>query len=93
MPQDTSAGEWRAKLLRAREGLMLCQTHGYRLLAWPGIFLQAVVAAARGDDGTARDLADRMAGWAALRGVRSVQNYAWHRGGRPAGPRSPPTVW
>jgi hypothetical protein len=26
MPQDTSAGESRAKLLRAREGLMLCQS-------------------------------------------------------------------
>jgi DNA-binding CsgD family transcriptional regulator len=37
-----------------------------------------VVAAARGDQATTRVLADQMAGWAAPRGVRSVQNYAWH---------------
>ena len=60
------------------EGLMLCQTHEYRLLAWPGLFLQALLAAARGGQDTAEALAAQMAGWAAPRGVRAVQNYAWH---------------
>lgn len=36
------------------------------------------MAAARGDHDTTRALADEMARWAAPRGVRSVQNYAWH---------------
>jgi DNA-binding CsgD family transcriptional regulator len=71
-------GQWEQAAQVVEEGLMLCEIHGYRLLTWPGIFLQAVVAAARGDHDTARALADQMAGWAAPRGVRSVQNYAWH---------------
>ena len=45
-------------------------------LAWS--FPAGVLAAARGDEDTTQGLADQMAGWAAPRGVRSVQNYAWH---------------
>ena len=71
-------GQWEQVTEVTEEGLMLCQTHDYRLLAWPGIFLQALLAAARGDQDTAEALAARMAGWAAPRGVRSVQNYARH---------------
>jgi DNA-binding CsgD family transcriptional regulator len=72
------SGQWEQATEVVEEGLMLSQTHGYQLLTWPGIFLQAVLAAARGDQDAARALADQMAGWAAPRGVRSVQNYAWH---------------
>jgi len=71
-------GQWEQLTEVTEEGLMLCQTHDYRLLAWPGLFLQALLAAARGDQDTAEALAAQMAGWAAPRGVRAVQNYAWH---------------
>ena len=71
-------GQWEQVTQVTEEGLMLCQTHDYRLLAWPGIFLQALLAAARGDQDTTEALAVRMAGWATPRGVCSVQNYAWH---------------
>jgi DNA-binding CsgD family transcriptional regulator len=71
-------GQWEQATQVTEEGLMLCETHGYRLLAWPGIFLRALLAAARGDQDTTGALADQMAGWAAPRGVRVVQIYARH---------------
>jgi DNA-binding CsgD family transcriptional regulator len=60
------------------EGLMLCETHGYPLLAWPGIFLRALLAAARGDDDTVSSLADQMIAWSVPRGVQVVHMYASH---------------
>jgi DNA-binding CsgD family transcriptional regulator len=71
-------GQWEQADEVIEEGLMLCETHGYPLLAWPGIFLRALLAAARGDDDTASCLADQMIAWAAPRGVRVVQMYASH---------------
>jgi hypothetical protein len=53
-------GQWEQVTEVTEEGLMLCQTHDYRLLAWPGMFLQALLAAARGDHpGRLRPLTDR----------------------------------
>jgi DNA-binding CsgD family transcriptional regulator len=72
------SGQWAQADEVIEEGLMLCETHGYPLLAWPGIFLQALLAAARGDHEIACSLADQMAAWAAPRGVRVVHLYAWH---------------
>jgi DNA-binding NarL/FixJ family response regulator len=71
-------GEWDELAELTDEGIGLCEAHGYTLMSWPGIFLRALLAAGRGDDATTRALTERMAGWAAPRGVRSVQNYAWH---------------
>jgi DNA-binding CsgD family transcriptional regulator/tetratricopeptide (TPR) repeat protein len=72
------SGQWEQADEVIEEGLTLCETHGYPLLAWPGIFLQALLAAARGDHDIAFSLADRMAAWAAPRGVRVVHLYALH---------------
>jgi DNA-binding CsgD family transcriptional regulator len=72
------AGQWDELQRLTAEGLNLCEAHGYRLLSWPGLFLQALLAAACGDESTTRALTDEMTGWAAPRGVRSVRNYALH---------------
>jgi DNA-binding CsgD family transcriptional regulator len=71
-------GEWDELADVTEEGLTLCEDHGYKLLSWPGVFLRALLAAGRGDDDTTRELAEQLAGWAAPRGLRSIQNYAWH---------------
>ncbi len=71
-------GEWDELDAVTSEGLALCDTHGYRLLAWPGRFLQSLLAAARGDNATTRAVTDEMIGWASPRSVRAVLAYAWH---------------
>jgi DNA-binding CsgD family transcriptional regulator len=72
------AGQWDEVAQVCDEGLRLCDTHSYRLLAWPGLFLQALLAATRGDDRQTRALTDQMTRWAAPRRIGSVQAYASH---------------
>jgi DNA-binding CsgD family transcriptional regulator len=72
------AGRWEQAEQLADEGLALCETYGYHLLAWPGRYGKALIAAARGDYDTARALADEMTRWAAPRNVRSVLQYGYH---------------
>jgi DNA-binding CsgD family transcriptional regulator len=71
-------GEWDELDAVTSEGLALCDTHGYRLLAWPGRFLRSLLAAARGDDATTTAVTNEMIAWASPRGVRAVLAYAWH---------------
>ncbi len=72
------AGRWAEADSLAHEGLDLCEAHGYRLLAWPGWYARALLAAQRGDDDTAEALKREMLDWADPRGVEVVQMYAWH---------------
>jgi DNA-binding CsgD family transcriptional regulator len=72
------AGRWDEVDDFTNEGIGLCETHGYRLQMWPGLFLRALVSAARGDDVATRALTDQMTEWAAPRRVGSVQAYASH---------------
>ncbi|GAA3598058.1 LuxR family transcriptional regulator [Nonomuraea rosea] len=71
------AGQWQELEQVVEEGLALCDRHGYRLLAWPGIYLKAMLAAARGQEDAATALADRMTRWAAPRRARALHCYAW----------------
>jgi DNA-binding CsgD family transcriptional regulator len=71
-------GRWDQALQLAEEGLGLCDAHGYRILAWPGRYGKALIAAARGDYDTARALADEMTRWALPRRVGSVRHYSCH---------------
>jgi len=72
------AGRWDEADRLAGEGLGLCDVHGYRLLAWLLQYGQALLAAARGDYGTAEKLTDEITRSAGPRGGRSVQAYACH---------------
>jgi DNA-binding CsgD family transcriptional regulator len=71
-------GQWDEVRQVCDEGLRLCDAHGYRMLALPGLFLRALVSAARGDAGRARAVADELAGWAMPRRAGAVQAYASH---------------
>ena len=75
---DYLSGEWDEADRLASEGLELCETHGYRLLGWPGRFCKALLAAARGDDETTRSLTDEMIEWATPRRAGAVEFYARH---------------
>jgi DNA-binding CsgD family transcriptional regulator len=70
-------GRWDMAAERAAESARLCEDHDYVLLAWPARYVQAALAAVRGDYARTRALTDEMQGWAAPRQLRSIQRYAW----------------
>jgi DNA-binding CsgD family transcriptional regulator len=72
------AGRWDDVQVLTDEGLALCQAHNYSLLQWPGQFLRALVATARGDYATSEPLNEQMSRWAAPRRVGLVSAYVWH---------------
>jgi len=74
---DFWTGQWDEAEAVSDEAAALCQTHGYTLYVPTARHVQALVAAVRGDDARARSLTDGILGWAAPRGMRSVQLGAW----------------
>jgi DNA-binding CsgD family transcriptional regulator len=61
-------GEWETAQMLTEEHVSLCRTHNYRLLEFlGGVYQQAMLAAARGDDATTRTLTDQMTRWASPR--------------------------
>ena len=72
------AGRWGEAEALVAEGVELCDAQGFRLLAWPSRYLQALLAAGRGDDDGCRALTDAMTEWAAPRGARRLIHYALH---------------
>lgn len=71
-------GRWGEAQQLADEGLHLCDTHGYGLFAWPGRFIRALLAAARGDYQVAADTARDMDAWGTPRGAGIINAYAAH---------------
>ena len=71
-------GRWDEATELVDEGLRLCATHGYDLLAWSGRLTAALLAAARGDAEKATDVAKDMDAWAAPRRAGIVSAYASH---------------
>jgi DNA-binding CsgD family transcriptional regulator len=71
-------GRWDDAGQLVNEGLELCVTHGYDLMAWPGRLTSALIAAARGDFGQASDTAREMDAWAAPRRAGIIGAYASH---------------
>jgi DNA-binding CsgD family transcriptional regulator len=69
-------GEWDVLQALAEEHVSLCRTHNYRLLECRGLYLQAMLAAARGDDATTRMLTDQMTRWAIPRRVGAILRLA-----------------
>lgn len=69
-------GEWEELQSLADEHIRLCETHNYRLLECLGWYLQAMLAAARGDHATMRMLTDQMTRWAIPRQVGLVVRLA-----------------
>ncbi|SDN97814.1 ATP-binding protein [Actinacidiphila guanduensis] len=75
---DYLSGRWDECDELATEGLRLCEDSGYRFFTWYFWYCRAVVAAARGDDGPAGRLADRISAFATPRGVGTALHYARH---------------
>jgi hypothetical protein len=68
-------GEWDEAQRLADEHVRLSGEHDYRLLECLGLYLQAMVAAVRGDEATTA-LTDRMVRWATPRGSVLVLRIA-----------------
>ena len=71
-------GQWDTAGQVISEGIELSKARGYELLAWPGRYQLAVLAAARGDFATTQALTDEMTGWAEPRKAKAVRTFAWH---------------
>jgi DNA-binding CsgD family transcriptional regulator len=69
-------GRWEEAVRTAEEGIAWSERLGYRLIALPGLYCLALVAAARGDDEATRSLTDEMETWAAPRGVTMLGHFA-----------------
>ena len=72
------AGRWDDAQHLACECLTAAQAHGYPLRAWMATELQALLAAARGDQDAVRELTGQMMRWALPRGVVQAQLAAHH---------------
>lgn len=75
---DFMTGRWDECGRLAAEGLALCEAHGYQTLAQQFRRAQGLLAAARGDDGTVRGLAQGITEWAVPRGARTIEHFARH---------------
>ena len=75
---DFWTGQWGEAEELCDEAVDLCESHGYILYIPSARHVQALMAAARGDNVRARGLTDVMLQWAAPRQMRSVQLAAWH---------------
>jgi DNA-binding CsgD family transcriptional regulator len=71
-------GRWEEADMLLAESLTLCEQNGYRLLGCAATYVQALLAAARGDDASVRSLTDEVTRWAVPRGVLVVQQNFSH---------------
>ena len=75
---DTFSGRWDEAEELLEEGIERCEALGYRIQAWPGRYLQAVIAAARGDTERTQQLTEALVQWGGPRGIRVGLWHAWH---------------
>jgi DNA-binding CsgD family transcriptional regulator len=73
---DLLSGRWEGSEGRIQEGLDLCDAHGHELARSTISACRALLAAAVGDDRTAREVAGRVVGWAQPRDLRGVEHLA-----------------
>jgi hypothetical protein len=71
-------GEWDELELLLAECFEICEHAGLQLYVPVLCYDRALVAAARGDDALARELADAITSWAGMRGANLIAQYASH---------------
>jgi DNA-binding CsgD family transcriptional regulator len=71
---DLEAGNWDEAERLVDEAIGVCEAHGYQPLTWLGRFFQGSIAAWRGDDQRAGELADALVQWGRPRGM---QHHLW----------------
>jgi DNA-binding CsgD family transcriptional regulator len=69
-------GRWQEAERTAEEGIVWGEEFGYRLITMPGVYCSGLLAAVRGDGGTAHARADELVAWSAPRGARLVEDFA-----------------
>ncbi|WP_433132699.1 helix-turn-helix transcriptional regulator [Micromonospora sp. CA-240977] len=75
---DYHSGRWGEAAELADEGIRLCDEHGFRFFRWYFQYIQALLAAARGDAEASDALTDRILRFAVPRGARAAEFYAYH---------------
>ncbi|MGK5739376.1 helix-turn-helix transcriptional regulator [Micromonospora sp. URMC 103] len=75
---DYHSGRWDEAAELAEEGIRLCDEHGFRFFTWYFQYVQALLAAARGDAEASDRLTDAMLHFAVPRGARAAEFYAYH---------------
>ncbi|MFE4670638.1 ATP-binding protein [Streptomyces sp. NPDC056716] len=73
-----NTGQWDELPEVVDEGLRWCTAYSYRMTAHVGHFLRGMLAAARGEQQEARDLADRLVSWGNPRGLGVLRRYGSH---------------
>lgn len=73
---DLHTGRWDEAAALATEGTQLCERSGYAFSHWYFEYIQAMLAADRGEVDTNRALTDHMIRWAIPRGVGTAVHYA-----------------
>jgi DNA-binding CsgD family transcriptional regulator len=75
---DLETGQWDEAEQLIGEAIQVCEAHGYQAAIWPCRYVQAMIAAARGDDERAEQLTDELIQWTTPRGMRVSQGFACH---------------
>ncbi|MET8536579.1 AAA family ATPase [Streptomyces sp. NPDC005065] len=75
---DYLTGRWDEAAQLADEGVQLCETHGYNAFAWYFLYIQAILAAARGEADEAEATAGRIIRWAVPRGASCAAHHGHH---------------
>ncbi|WP_406340679.1 AAA family ATPase [Streptomyces sp. NBC_01578] len=75
---DYLTGMWDEAAQLADEGVQLCETHGYTAFAWYFLYIQALLAGARGDADRADATAEGVIHWATRRRAFCAAHYAHH---------------
>ncbi|MHB9855917.1 AAA family ATPase [Streptomyces krungchingensis] len=71
-------GLWDEAARLADEGVRLCEAHAYSGFSWYFLYVQAMLAAARGTADQAEAAAERIIRWAVPRGALSAAHYGYH---------------
>ncbi len=78
---EFATGSWEDARRHADRGVELADRLGYTMLRWAGWYVQALLAAARGEDAQTEAVLAQMGQWAIPRGVLMVKRYMAHVAG------------
>jgi DNA-binding CsgD family transcriptional regulator len=75
---DYLTGLWEEAAQLASEGIQLCEAHNYTAFTWYFLYVQALLAATRGETEHAEAITERILHWATRRRALTPAHYARH---------------